>query len=456
MRKIRILLCIVLVITIMSSLFTACTKKADDEKKTDTSVKQADKPVSNKQEKQVEITWWEYPNYNIEGKAEGEYEKEMLAAFNKKHPNIKVNLEMIAYNTGPEKINVAIATNTKPDLTYDFPGRIVDYGRQGVLVSLNDMFSDEIKKDISERVIDFCSYDGNIYMYPSTTTPFLLGFNKTLFEEIGALDLLPLDRPERAWTVEEYEKALRAVKEKAKGVFPAVFYCKNQGGDPSTRFLIMNIGNTNMINKEHTSFLLNSDGGVKGMQWVMNAYKEGLFAPGAEAYVSNDAIDMYLQGKAASTIIYSPVLQSIFAAKKTAQFEEVFLPWPTQPGQEPKIEVSVYGQCVFDNKDADKAAAAKKLIDFINNDSEWGPKNVKSNGGFPARNSMAGLYDSTELKYAESMVKYATDAAITAPRWAEMRTHWFPVLQGALLGKMTAKEAMDKFVEEANEVINRK
>ena len=68
---------------------------------------------------------------------------------------------------------------------------------------------------------------------------------------------------------------------------------------------------------------------------------------------------------------------------------------------------------------------------------------------------MSGMYDTPELKYAESMVKYATDAAITAPRWAEMRTHWYPVLQGALLEQMTAQEAMDLFVQEANEVINR-
>ena len=136
---------------------------------------------------------------------EGAYELQMIEAFQEKNPNIKVNLEMIAYNTGPEKINVAIATNTKPDLTYDFPGRIIDYGRQGVLVPLNDMFPEDVKKDIEPRILEFCSYEDNIYMYPSTTTPFLLGFNKTLFEEIGALDLLPLDRPERQWTVEEYE-----------------------------------------------------------------------------------------------------------------------------------------------------------------------------------------------------------------------------------------------------------
>lgn len=444
----------------IGGLLIGCTNKEKDNQtsvnqETNTNKEQKTTNNENQQEKQVEITWWEYPNYNIEGMDEGAYELQMIEAFQEKNPNIKVNLEMIAYNTGPEKINVAIATNTKPDLTYDFPGRIIDYGRQGVLVPLNDMFPEDVKKDIEPRILEFCSYEDNIYMYPSTTTPFLLGFNKTLFEEIGALDLLPLDRPERQWTVEEYEKALQAVKEKASDVYPAVFYCKNQGGDPSTRFLIMNIGNTDMINKDHTSFLLNSEGGVKGMQWVMDKYKEGLFAPGAEAYVSNDAIDMYLQGKAASTIIYSPVLQSIFASKKIAEFEEVFLPWPTQPGEDPKIEVSVYGQCVFDNNDEDRAEAAKKLIDFINNDPEWGPKNVKSNGGFPARLSMSGMYDTPELKYAESMVKYATDAAITAPRWAEMRTHWYPVLQGALLEQMTAQEAMDLFVQEANEVINR-
>ena len=69
----------------------------------------------------------------------------------------------------------------------------------------------------------------------------MMAVNKTLFEEIGELDLLPLDRPDRTWTVEEYEKALNAVKEKAPDVIPSGFYAKSVAGDQGTRGYITNL-----------------------------------------------------------------------------------------------------------------------------------------------------------------------------------------------------------------------
>ena len=68
-----------------------------------------------------------------------------------------------------------------------------------------------------------------------------MAVNKTLFEEIGELDLLPLDRPDRTWTVEEYEKALHAVKEKAPDIIPSGFYAKSVAGDQGTRGYITNL-----------------------------------------------------------------------------------------------------------------------------------------------------------------------------------------------------------------------
>lgn len=54
----------------------------------------------------------------------------------------------------------------------------------------------------------------NTVMYPINTAPFMMAVNKTVFEKIGALDLLPLDRKDRVWSFDEYKAPLQAVKRK--------------------------------------------------------------------------------------------------------------------------------------------------------------------------------------------------------------------------------------------------
>src|SRR5699024_11704567 len=68
---------------------------------------------------ETEITWWAFPNFQpVDGEV-GKYEEQIIEAFEEKNPDIKVNLEMITFEGGPEKLNVAIATDTAPDMIYD-------------------------------------------------------------------------------------------------------------------------------------------------------------------------------------------------------------------------------------------------------------------------------------------------------------------------------------------------
>ena len=84
-------------------------------------------------EKIVEITWWAFPNFEVKDGVIGKYEQEIASAFMAKNPNIKVNVEMLSYENGEEKINYAIESNSTPDVLYDSPGRIINYGKKGIL-----------------------------------------------------------------------------------------------------------------------------------------------------------------------------------------------------------------------------------------------------------------------------------------------------------------------------------
>src|SRR5690625_3471543 len=102
------------------------------------------------------------------------------------------------------------------------------------------MMPDEVKDDISPALMTQSIVGDDVYMYPFNTGPFMMADNKTLNEDIGEHDLLQLDRRDRTWTVDEYEKALRAVKEKAPDIIPSGFYAKDVAGDQASSGYIKN------------------------------------------------------------------------------------------------------------------------------------------------------------------------------------------------------------------------
>lgn len=435
---------------VVSMFLAACSEDTGEKEKDDST-----KVPASSDAKSVEITWWNFPNFQALDGEVGKYEEGIIAAFQEKNPDIKVNLEMLTFEGGPEKLNVAIATNTAPDVIYDAPGRIIDWGKKDLLAPLNDMMPEEVMSDISPALLKLSMVGEEVFMYPFNTGPFMMAVNKTLFEEIGELDLLPLDRPDRTWTVEEYEKALNAVKEKAPSIIPSGFYAKSVAGDQGTRGYITNLGGSRFLNEDYSEVAINSAAGVKGLEWVVQASKDGLVAPGAASLEAGDHNDLFLQGKMAFAINYSAVLKSLFAPNKTEDFEDVLLPYPTPDGSDPKLEPFLGGLAVFNNEDDKKVEASKKLIDFIVNDPEWGEKNLIQTGGLSARNSVTGIYEGSEYDYSELARKFITDPPTTADGYAEIRTFWFPALQEAILETKTPKEALDEFAEKANATIEK-
>ncbi|MGL4570636.1 MAG: ABC transporter substrate-binding protein [Clostridium sp.] len=402
----------------------------------------------------TEITWWAFPNFETKDGVVGKYEEEIAASFMEKNPDIKVNVEMLSFNGGGEKINAAIASKSAPDVLYDAPGRIIDYARIGALAPVDDMI-EKLNGDVSKEILQGCKLDDKYYMYPFNTTNFMMAANKQMLEEAGVLDKLPLDKKDRQWTLEEFETALRAIKKAKPDVTPLTFYSKSTAGDQGTRAFIANICGGSVMNEDQTAYNFDSPEAIKAMEWVKKAIDEGLIAKGSEALASNDSIDLYLQQKAAITILYSTGLAKSNQSKKTEAFDDILLPIPAPEGKL-ALESLIGGLCIFDNGNEAKIDASKKFIDFLCNDKEWQTKNLKATGTFSVRDSVKGLYDDEEMKFAETMGNYTAKYYNTANGFAEMRTFWFPALQEITLGQKSPEEAMKEFNKKANETLKKK
>lgn len=395
--------------------------------------------------KKVEITYWDFPQFtkDKEFKKTEEFDAALIKAFEAKNPNIKVNYQKIEFTDGPAKIETAIQSKTAPDVIYDAPGRVIAWAAKDLLVPLDDVD----KSKLTDAAVKASSYKDKLYMYPQGVAPFLMGVNKDLTDKLGVTDLLPLNKQDRSWTVEEYEKFLKAVKQKDSSITPALFYTKSQAGDQGPRAFVANLYNSWITDDANSKYTINDANGVKGLEWVKKAYDEGLLGQGV-ALEAKDALEAFKSGRAASTILFSPGI----AASHASGFNYKFLPFPNNGGKA-KYDYLVAGPAIFDNGDADKAAAAKKFVDFMVNDKDWGKRTLLASGNFSAKKGETGLYDSEELKFAEGLTGQYATYYNTIPGFAKMRPLWFNMVQGVLNGKTTPKEGLDKFVEDANKTI---
>ena len=95
---------------------------------------------------QTEITWWAFPTFGVDSG----YEQEVAEAFMAANPDVKVNIETIDFTAGPDKLTAAISAGTAPDVLFDAPGRIIEYGNAGYLAPLDDMM-EALKDDLANE-----------------------------------------------------------------------------------------------------------------------------------------------------------------------------------------------------------------------------------------------------------------------------------------------------------------
>lgn len=398
-------------------------------------------------ENPLTITFWNFPNFTGDSEFDAKgYDEALIAAFEAKYPNIKIEYQAIEFSDGPAKLETAIQSKTNPDVIYDAPGRVIDWASKGYLVDLEDIVP---KAELLESAVKASSYEGKVYLYPQGVAPFLMGFNTGMLKELGLDKMLPLDRENRAWTVEEFDALLTAIKAAKPEIAPVILYAKSQAGDQGPRAFVSNLYGSWITNDAVTEYTINDENGVKAMEWIKSAYDRDLLGKGI-ALDAGAAIEEFGNQTAAATILYPVNKYKEFT--REGKLESVLVPFPNNSGQ-PELEYLVAGPAVFDNGDADKIAASKLFIDFMINDAEWGMRTLKATGNFSAKVGVTGLYDDKELQFAETMSQYFGPYYNTIPGFIQMRQLWFPMVQGVLNGDIAPKEALDKFVTEANKTI---
>ena len=388
---------------------------------------------------QTEIVWWAFPTFGVDSG----YEQELADAFMAANPDVKITVETIDFQSGPDALTSAITAGTAPDILFDAPGRIIEYGNAGNLVALDDMIAD-LKSDLSsESLLETCvGADGSYYMYPISSSPFYMGLNKEMLEKADALQYVNLEG-DRTWTTENFVKMCEALRDAGVCMTPGIVYCGAQGGDQGTRALVNNL---------YSGSIVGSDGkwsvgekGVKALELLKSMYDNKSMDAGF-SMAAADELQQFQQETCAMTFCWGTSNAKSYASE---DYTQISVPFPSDDGV-PELEYLVNGFCVFDNGDDAKAEASKRFISFICDDAEWGPKSVVQTGAFPVRASFGNLYEGNdEMSLLASWSQYYGPYYNTRAGFAAMRPLWFNMLQQVFNGT-PAQEAADAFNSGAN------
>jgi raffinose/stachyose/melibiose transport system substrate-binding protein len=210
------------------------------------------------------------------------------------HPNVKVELDSLNTDQQKQKLKTQAASKEVPDITVVNPAaQMQPYVDASLFAPLNDMVEQNGLKDtFQDGVLDFYTFDNNLYALPDGNNIGVVYYNKELFEQAGITK-----------TPETFEEMIEDVKTlKAKGIQPMAI------GEKDTwtgSFLFMNIL---LRTNSGPGFLSDVVAGkktfedpafVEAVDAMQNLIQAGAFQEGVTSFDYNAGENIFKTGKAA-------------------------------------------------------------------------------------------------------------------------------------------------------------
>ncbi|MCI8599751.1 MAG: carbohydrate ABC transporter substrate-binding protein [Lachnospiraceae bacterium] len=403
------------------------------------------------------ISWWTYPVFvQDEEQEDGVYEQHLIEEFNKKYPNIKVELNLLDYAEGPDQVQGLIEAEggELPDVLLDGPGRISTYAKEGVLADLGSMFTEEVESDmVSDGILSACRSGDTYVMYPLSASNYVMAFNRYMVEGSGAMELMNQEGA-RLWTTEAFEQVLERLN--TSGFNSGSFYCSGIAGDYATRSFVTNLYDGSLMNEDKSAYTMDSEANqtalTKIQEWMENGWiQNGSGSSGA------DAVTSFVNGESSYCLLWS-LPQAISNAQTLAEngVEAVVMPYPSADGT-PSLEYILNGFCIFHQEDEKREEASRYFVDFLCNDETVAVENVIRSGAFPVRTSMGDIYEGNEqAQLYEALLPYSGTYYNKVEGFEEMRVYWYQMAAEILNKEYSVEESTKSFVEYANKTLIKK
>lgn len=154
----------------------------------------------------ITLTW-----ISVErGEPRNEGMRKVVELFEKSHPNVKVNLELVPFDQYFQKVSIALTSGSGIDV-FDVDSPLVaSYAAQDALLPLDDYIDKNDWQDFVEVERQTATVNGKIMSIPWSSSEQGLYYNVEMLDAAG---IKPATRPEERWT---WQQTLEAAKKLTK------------------------------------------------------------------------------------------------------------------------------------------------------------------------------------------------------------------------------------------------
>ncbi len=390
---------------------------------------------------EIELKLWTYP---VGGWGSVSTVSSMVSSFHREHPEIRVSVKILNYETGDSEIESAVANGEMPDLVFEGPERIAaNWGSRGLMADLGDLWDSESAARIYDSVAAACrSSGGERYIYPVCMTTHCMAVNRDLMEAAGAWRYV--DEESHTWTTDGFVAAVRALREYGVEKVGEV-YCGGQSGDQGTRALVTNLYSGSFTDADHTRYTFNSPENVRALELLKSL--DGITFDGNA--LGTDSIERFCRGETAMCFCWNVGNEVTQTIKDPDREFDIFpLTFPTNDNKF-NLQGGIWGFGVFDNGDKERIDAAETFIRFLTEDTDRYTQTVLSTTFWPVRD-VPNIYENDDLMSEYFLLReYLGDYYQVTPGWAEARTAWWTMLREVGAGA-DAAEAAAAFEAAAN------
>ncbi len=362
------------------------------------------------------------------------YWKDLVKDFEAENKGIKVNLQVLDWNTLLEQAPTMIQTKTYPDiLNYnDFSA----YAQEGLLHPTSDVLSDDLQSQFNPTFTDKAKLDGEQYGIPFIASVRSLAYNKKIFEEIGE------DAPPKTW--DDVKRI--AKKAKAKGY---IGYGLPLGAEEAQAEFSMWMWNNGGDWKDGDQWAINSDKNVETLEFLRDlANKDKVTQPNPGKTDRSDGVwKSFSQGRVAMAAIMP---HGTFTNKymKDAPFDWDSAPFPTNGGQE-SVTLGVQDFLMSFKKPGNKAPV-KKFLDFFYQQDNYVMFN-KTEGFLPVTTSAAEVMKEDPIVASGiELLPNARFAPVEDAKWTDVAKEARQTLGTAMNPSADPKKVLDELQKVAS------
>ncbi|MDB5522458.1 MAG: extracellular solute-binding protein family 1 [Rhizobium sp.] len=380
-------------------------------------------------ETQVNFTVAEYSSKT------GPYYQEVAAAFEKENPDIKINIQVVPWDTLLQRLTTDIAGGQAPDISIVGTRWLVDFASQGIAEPVDSYMTPEFKATFIDTFMTPGVMDGKTMGLPVAASARAMLVNTELFEKAGAT-------PPTNW--KEFYEAATKLK-----ALPDTFAFGMQGKEIETDayfYYSLWTHGGDILKADGTSGL-DTPEALEALTLYKKMIDEGLTQPSPTNYTREDIFNLFKQGKLGMVFTFPMLIPQIKAEAPNLKYK--ILPFPEGTAK------ATYG--VTDTlmlfASSQVKAEAWKFIEFTYKD-EWRTKFDHGEGLLPVtKNVAAEEYYTKDPDIAgfAAGLPYAKFAP-TIANWEEIADTTVRMLQQVYLGEAQPADALKTAAAEINKI----